>query len=433
MGGGVDQAAELGRGARAARGLGALAALGLGALAALGLGACSSGYQPQPQPPPAEPPPDAGVTLTQSEHADEDGAAIVAVEQAVNALNQPIHACWAQAAADDFRLEGRVVLSVRVGAGGKPEQIAVVENTTEDDVLSSCLTELWGRYTFPPEAIAAGQTVQLPMEFGAPNAQYVVSAAHVAPEQIARTGGEDDPDATSTAVRHLLTPRNTGNGAFSLAELTLRSQIAPHALQASRLYYVVSGAGRVLGSRSRKLAPGDAVYVPAGAPAGLEPTGKVPLVVLRILAPPAAGPKIVGRPPGTRVARLRGAAPVVRATRAQKAHVIGGGSGRAAILVDAAVTGPNVPSLVALTLEAGSQVPAHRHPEATEVLYLFEGKGVMTVAGQEIPVGAGDAIQIPSGIEHAFRADPEGGAVKALQSYAPAGPEQRFKGAGAAR
>ena len=62
------------------------------------------------------------------------------------------------------------------------------------------------------------------------------------------------------------------------------------------------------------------------------------------------------------------------------------------------------------------------------MLYLFEGKGVMTVAGQAIPVAAGDAIQIPSGVEHAFQADPSG-PVKALQSYVPGGPGQRFKGA----
>jgi mannose-6-phosphate isomerase-like protein (cupin superfamily) len=48
------------------------------------------------------------------------------------------------------------------------------------------------------------------------------------------------------------------------------------------------------------------------------------------------------------------------------------------------------------------------------------------VAGQQFPIGAGDAFRIPAGAEHSFTVEDK---LTAVQIYAPGGPEQRFKSA----
>ena len=346
--------------------------------------------------------------------AEDEEIVIAAVQQAVNANNAGIHDCWARAAADDFRLSGRVVVEVEIAAGGTVKGTRVVEDQTGDAALTACLTELWGVHPWPKEAFAEARVVQLPMEFGAQVAQYVVAAAH-AP----RVG-------QGVAV---LTPENTGNDSVHLALLNVTAPIAPHRHEVTELLYVVSGEGELVSSKPRKLAPGDAVFVAPGVMHGLR-AGKDGLVVLELHAPAGAERLKADEAPtaGTPAPKLRGPAPITRSTAKAKSYAIAGGKGRATILFDAQTAVDDAASLVALTLDGGVTIPLHRHDGSTEVLYIFEGKGVMTVAGQDIPVAAGDGIQIPSGVEHGFEADASG-PVKAFQSYVPGGPEQRFKGA----
>ncbi len=52
--------------------------------------------------------------------------------------------------------------------------------------------------------------------------------------------------------------------------------------------------------------------------------------------------------------------------------------------------------------QAGSEVPAHRHPH-DQAGYVVSGEAIMTIAGREYPCGPGDAYAIPGGVEHAAR------------------------------
>jgi quercetin dioxygenase-like cupin family protein len=385
------------------------------------LAACG-GASSTPRQPAATPPPGSG------QGSDEaSAAAAAAVERAVNQLSPAIHTCWAIGAADDFRLEGEVVLSLVIGAGGAAERVEVVRDTAGDPILVDCLKELWAAQRWPAEVFAAGDAVRLPpFRFGAPDGQYSVSSAHV-PRRPLGPGG---PAAASTA-QVVLQPDNTGNGAaaLSLLELAPGLVVPRHRHGSAELLLVLSGAGRM---RERRVSAGDAVYVPAGAPHELENPGPAPLVAVQLYAP--AGPErrfLGGTDPGTQPVPPgeggRAPAPrVVSAARA-RAHAILGGKGRARIAFDAASARDDAASLVALTLEPGAELPAHVHDGASEYVYVIEGKGVLRVDDQDLPIAAGDAFQIPSGIEHGFRADP-GGQVKAVQFYTPAGPEQRFPG-----
>ena len=76
-------------------------------------------------------------------------------------------------------------------------------------------------------------------------------------------------------------------------------------------------------------------------------------------------------------------------------------------------------------LPAGLAIKEHVHAKETELLYILEGDGTMTIGGVELAITPTSVVQVPPNTKHAFTAKR---AVKALQIYTPAGPEQRFKG-----
>jgi len=84
------------------------------------------------------------------------------------------------------------------------------------------------------------------------------------------------------------------------------------------------------------------------------------------------------------------------------------------------------PTLAAsiLALPAGAKVAEHVHAGETELLYVLAGSGTLTVGGVELPVTPTTVVQIPKQTKHAFTAT---SAVRAVQIYTPAGPEQQFK------
>jgi len=119
--------------------------------------------------------------------------------------------------------------------------------------------------------------------------------------------------------------------------------------------------------------------------------------------------------PILRVAHLADAAP----------HEIAGGHGEARLLLDPAT--PSGSSLAYLGTLRGDEhlvVPEHVHAGAAELLLLVGGRGEMTIAGTVVPVSAGMAIHVPPDTPHSFRATR---AIDAIQVYAPAGAEDRFR------
>lgn len=105
-------------------------------------------------------------------------------------------------------------------------------------------------------------------------------------------------------------------------------------------------------------------------------------------------------------------------------HIIAGGKGRATLLLNAS-TGATAASVTLLELQPGGEVPEHTHDSSVEILYIEEGTAEMTVSGEKLRVGKGDAVYIPAGAKHSARVSP-GATFKAVQVYAGPGPEQRF-------
>ncbi|MCA9602969.1 MAG: cupin domain-containing protein [Myxococcales bacterium] len=85
-------------------------------------------------------------------------------------------------------------------------------------------------------------------------------------------------------------------------------------------------------------------------------------------------------------------------------------------------------SLETLTAEGGFVVPPHTHAGTAETLYIESGSGWMKLGADERRVAPGTVIHIPPDTVHDLRLDP-GESLRAIQLYAPSGPEQRFKAA----
>jgi quercetin dioxygenase-like cupin family protein len=77
-----------------------------------------------------------------------------------------------------------------------------------------------------------------------------------------------------------------------------------------------------------------------------------------------------------------------------------------------------------IDLAAGTTVAEHVHAKETELLYILAGAGTMTVGETKLAVTTTTVVQVPPNTKHSFTAT---AAVRAVQFYTPAGPEQRFK------
>jgi quercetin dioxygenase-like cupin family protein len=159
-------------------------------------------------------------------------------------------------------------------------------------------------------------------------------------------------------------------------------------------------------------------------------------VFLQVFSPP--GPERVYRDPrlpearadfevirDPRVKAPPGAKPVAVARDAASTFAVAGGRGKAHVLLDEKVTGSSALALSVVEFPPGLELPRHDHPGSSELLYVLSGGGKVTVGSEALPFGAETAVALPAGQPHAARIG--GAATMAIQIYAPAGPEQRYR------
>lgn len=108
--------------------------------------------------------------------------------------------------------------------------------------------------------------------------------------------------------------------------------------------------------------------------------------------------------------------------KAAPAYKIVQGKGVARLYLNA-TNGSAEVAVSVLTLQRGAQVAEHVHEGSAEILYVIDGTAEMTIAGRRVALTAGDAVQVPKATRHSATATSD---FKAVQVYAPAGPEQRF-------
>lgn len=366
------------------------------ALAALPLAlACGGGQTPPatPDPEPVAPSaaPDAGASSEELEQ-------IAAIEHAVTSNVDAVYGCWKLAAAEDYRLGGRVVLGIEFVAGGT--KVAAVTDEPNNVALTTCLIDLYEHHAWPV-AFEPGTVLQLPFDFVAPQAQYTVHRAHVGIDRLAE----------GVTEQSILDRRSTGNERVRLAwiEVAPAAAVKLGAIDGTHAAYLLRGS---LSVRRRALAAAPAaLYATPGTPTEATAGADGATLVL-VAVPGGAGTgksKLTARP-GGKVAAVD----------------IAGGAGNVQILVDEAVVGHRAAYVGVLTAKPGMKVPLHVHERETELLFVLTGEGVMRVANNDYPVEPDMAIQIPPGTEHSFEVTSDE-PVTVLQFYSPSGPEQRFK------
>ena len=98
-------------------------------------------------------------------------------------------------------------------------------------------------------------------------------------------------------------------------------------------------------------------------------------------------------------------------------------------MFDPSISDSNAVSLSLVEFSPGAEIARHSHAGSAEILYILSGAGEIHIGSDKLAFGPDQAIHLPENQPHAAKfTGPE--KTIALQIYAPAGPEQRFKGGG---
>jgi quercetin dioxygenase-like cupin family protein len=375
-----------------------------------------------------------------------------AIERTLQKHGAEVHRCFEVALADRLDVAGKVEVEVEVGDGGKVTSAKAVPGTDEvGPDVSGCL--LASAASWEVEGIEPGAAVVLPFSFAGQANQYVVKSSDV-PERGPGVGKRNPSGRLVTppfTVKILADPTNVHSEHVSLTMLTIgpASRVAMHRHpRSAKILFVLKGKARLLGPRGTpplKMDEGMAAFLPAGYPHVIENMGRQnKAVFLQAFAPP--GPEKVYRDPRDPEGRAdfevirdpgRAKAPppgrgrlVVRSADEVKPLPIPGGKGNVRILFDEKNTGTPALSVDFIEFAPGAEVARHEHAGTTELLYILDGGGTLTVGNESHRFGAAEVLHIPAGQPHSARFTSNEKTV-AIQIYAPAGPEQRFRGAAA--
>jgi quercetin dioxygenase-like cupin family protein len=246
----------------------------------------------------------------------------------------------------------------------------------------------------------------------------------------------------------LVDPVNVRNPHASLTLLTVgpARRVAMHRHpNSAKILYLLKGRARVLGPTGTppiKADHGTAVFLPQAYPHVIENMARQEeAVLLQIFSPP--GPERVYRDPKDPEARTQfevirdprvkapeGVKPVM-ATWERPAAPGGQGKSRAHVLLDEKTTGSPAMSLSVLELGPGVALPRHSHPGASELLYVIEGGGKLTVGAESTPFGPATALYLPPDQAHDLKVS-GGTPTVLLQVFSPGGSEQQLTRPGAA-
>lgn len=95
-----------------------------------------------------------------------------------------------------------------------------------------------------------------------------------------------------------------------------------------------------------------------------------------------------------------------------------GGKLRVRVLLDEVGAGARHGGLSMLEADADVAAPDHRHPEASEILFVERGYGVLTLEGRRLRLSPGAAVYVPRGALHSWAGD-GGSALTIVQVFTP--------------
>jgi quercetin dioxygenase-like cupin family protein len=380
-------------------------------LAMLVLAAC-----PSPAPTPPESPMGSGSSTTTTEPPADAAEPsqeerLAAIQLAMNSLDEAVQGCWAvAAAAERFDLAGNIRALIDIAPN--KSKATIVEDTVRNPRLTACVVTVLEAYGWAPPLY--GQSIQLPFKLSAPpDGQNVID------RNLVPWNGQG-----KVSVAVLLDDANSGNDAISLVELAVQSGGTTGMRIAERpevWYFLGPATIAAVGTEGKRtVAAGDMAFVAKGGARELLATAGDVHAVIAIVPGGKEGSARAGALPTRELTSIRAAPVGAMLFPAAKAKTFG----PATIYIEPATLTNTPVAAEILALPAGAKVAEHVHANETEVLYILEGHGTMTVKGTELAVTPTSVVQIPPNTKHAFEAS---SAVRALQIYTPAGPEQRFK------
>lgn len=230
--------------------------------------------------------------------------------------------------------------------------------------------------------------------------------------------GELDRDAVKQRIAAL--PEHAGAAQLVIAIPPSATCTLPALPDVDTMIVAVAGSGNARGLEEpspRQLARWDAIHAPG---LGVElATRTLDLTIVLALAPTT----------GTLATAIDGAPWKDRPSSSARIELrtteeLAWGDGKFRVRIGfGAPESPNL-SLAILYLDPGATVPLHEHGE-TEVITTIDGAGETTIAGTSQPVAIGSTIAIPPKTQHGVRTTTS--SLLCVQTYAPAGPEQRFR------
>lgn len=101
-------------------------------------------------------------------------------------------------------------------------------------------------------------------------------------------------------------------------------------------------------------------------------------------------------------------------------------AGKVSIMVDPVKTGDTGLCVLVQTLEPGAAIPVHRHEKAEQVFFVLSGRCRVSLAGQEMDIGAGTTVHVPKAVPHGVANIGEG-LVALLETTSPSGFQELFR------
>ena len=389
-----------------------------------------------------------GRTLALANTETEEERMSRVLQSALEKHGGDVNRCFEKALADTLDVAGKVELAFDVGEEGKVTKVVALEGSAASPVLIDCLQETTVAWSLP--GVAAGATVILPLSFEGQSAQFSIKVAD-APERGPGTGGKGKakvkvkPGAMPTFSVKVLVDEATmraRQASLSLLTIAPANRIAMHKHPGAELLYVKKGRARVLGPSGvtpELLNEGSAIFIPEQMPHVIENMVRsAPVEIVQVFVPP--GPERVYRDPTDEKGRAAfdvirdprqakvpaGAKFVVASVDKAPVRAIAGGQIKAHLLLDGAATDSKVAASL-VEFAPGTKIARHSHEGAAEIIYVFDGAGEVEIGSEKIAFGPEQVIHIPEDQPHAVHFK-NGERATAFQIFAPAGPEQKYKG-----
>jgi quercetin dioxygenase-like cupin family protein len=368
------------------------------------------------------------------------------LQSALEKHGADVNRCFEKALADTLDVSGKVELSVDVGDEGKVTRVVALDGAATSPVLIDCLQE--STATWSLAGVAPGSTVIVPLAFEGQSAQFSLKVAD-APERGPGAPGKGKakarPGAMPTFSVKVLVDEATmraRQASLSLLTIAPANRIAMHRHPGAELLFVKKGRARVLGPSGiapELLAEGSAVYIPPGMPHVIENMVRsAPVEILQSFIP--LGPERVYRDPTDEKGRAAfevirdprkavvpaGEKLVVASADKVAPRSLAGGQIKARVLFDQASTESRA-GVSLVEFSPGAKIARHTHEGSAEIIYVLSGGGEVEIGSEKIPFGPDQVIHIPENQPHAVKFHGSDKTV-ALQIFAPAGPEAKYKG-----